>query len=131
VGGGIKVDFFKTLESWCAVGLITFFFIPWVELFDFWVFNGFQAANLSSEFSVVFSLSLFVIPILGFVILYQGARNLLTKWLLLFSGLYPFGLLLIVYILYGDSFSPLSGAYLTLVISFIFIVLSLTKYKHK
>jgi hypothetical protein len=118
------MDFFKTVESWCAVGLITFFFIPWIKVLDLWSLNGIQVANLSGEYSRLASIAFYIIPILGFFILYQGSRGKLTKWLLFLSGIYPLLFFLIAFLMYGQNFTYLLGVYLTIAASLCLIVLT-------
>jgi hypothetical protein len=125
------MDFFKKIESWCAVGLITFFFIPWIKMLDIWSVNGIQAANLSREFSPLVTIAFYTIPVLGFIILFQGSRNRLSKGLVRLTGLYPIILFLIGYFTYGrqyeNYFSLLLGVYLTLVASFCLLISSFIK----
>jgi hypothetical protein len=118
------MNFFKTVESWCAVGIISFFFIPWIKVLDLWSFSGIQIANLSGEYSRLLLIAIYIIPILGFLVLFQGSRNQLSKWLLFVSGAYPLLLFLIAYFLYGQNFTYLLGVYLTAIASLCLIVLT-------
>jgi hypothetical protein len=125
------MDFFKTVESWCAVGFVTFFFIPWIKVLGLFSLTGVQAASFASSVlqSPYISIFFYIIPILGFLILFQGSRNQLAKWLLFTSGLYPLLFFLIVYLLHGLHFHYLSGVYLTIIASVCLVILSFTS-KH-
>ncbi|OZM58695.1 hypothetical protein CIB95_03765 [Lottiidibacillus patelloidae] len=118
------MNFFKTVESWCAVGLISFFFIPWIKVLDLWSLSGVQVANLSGEYSRLFTIAFYIIPILGFLVLYQGSRNQLSKWLLFVSGVYPLSFFLVAYFLHGQNFTYLLGVYLTATASLCLVILT-------
>ena len=112
---------FQKAENICAIGLIVFFFFPWLQMFGFGL-SGFGLAQLSSYAGLAW-----LIPVFSAITIGAGLAGKSQRAVGLITGALP-----ITYLLYGlnemgaDIFHTLGiGAYLTLIAGIVLILSSL------
>lgn len=135
------MKFMSKAENLCAIGLIVFFFFPWVSIGGFISISGYEIPDIAKGFGQLAALGsqtgktdpriylfylIYLIPIFSVLTLIFGLTNNNTKFTAFVSGIVPIAALFYALSQAGmDIFEGMAiGAWLTLLVA-IAMILSL------
>jgi hypothetical protein len=127
-GGGQSVTLnSRHLISFCAVGLIICFFLPWISFLFWGKPSGFDLAKAGSkaEGNAVALVFLWAIPFCSLVTVLAGMAKQSQKNIAQFTGALPFAALSVALYFHGSNLMKALefGAYVSLVLGLVLFIL--------